>query len=215
MKKMLLAFFCGLLIGFAFPLIHFSSLTPMEESLGQIVYERLSEYQSEIDMDRVLSFAKDFASHKLPLKEEKELYAPLMEMAERKVERDMALILQKTETFLQDVQKRPEVKAIVPDRVFVEILQEGSGEAITANDPIRLCFKEYASDGTLIKDTADKPYTIPLSQTIKGFQLGLAGAKVGETRKLYIHPDYGFGRLGRKAPNKPLIYEVTIVEKKK
>jgi peptidylprolyl isomerase len=67
-------------------------------------------------------------------------------------------------------------------------------------------------DGKLIKD-AEQPFTIPLSQTIRGFQMGMAGAKVGEKRKIYVHPEYGFGKMGRKSPNKLLIYEVTIVEK--
>jgi len=217
MKKMIFCFLCGLLMGlspFAYRYVSHSPPTSIESSLAQIVYKKMNKYQDEVDFDKVLSLAKDFSEGKQPLKDEAELYAPLVELAEKKAERDMLLSLERVESFLKDVQKRPEVKEIIPGKVFVEVLKEGSGEVISAKDPVSVHFKEYGMDGVLIKDTLQKAYAIPLSQTIKGFQIGLDGARVGETRKLYIHPDYGFGRLGRKGVNKLLIYEVTIVEKK-
>ena len=42
-------------------------------------------------------------------------------------------------------------------------------------------------------------------------KIGIQGAKEGERRKIYIHPDFGFGRIGRACePNQTLIYEVHI-----
>ena len=216
MKKMALCFLFGVLVGLsplAFPFMT-TSPTPIESSLAQIVYRKLNKYQDEIDFDKVLSLAKGFSKGKYPMKEEAEIYAPLIDLAEKKAERDMALTLERAEGFLETLRANEAVKEIVPGKVFVEILKEGSGEVISAKDPVSIHFKEYGIDGALIKDTLQKAYAIPLSQTIKGFQLGLDGARVGETRKLYIHPDYGFGRMGRKGANKLLVYEVTIVEKK-
>ncbi len=207
-------FFCGLLLGlspFAFRFFFASNPTPVESSLAQIVYEKIHEYQGDIDLDKVLSTAREFSRGKRLLKNETELYAPLVDLAEKKAESDRALTLGRVEAFLRDLRMKPEVKEFVSGKVFVEVLKEGSGEVITAKDPVSVHFKEYGMDGALIKDTLQKAYTIPLSQTIKGFQLGLDGARVGETRKLYIHPDYGFGRLSSKGANKLLIYEVTIV----
>ena len=48
---------------------------------------------------------------------------------------------------------------------------------------------------------------------IKDFQTGMKGAKVGEVRKIYIHPDYGFGKIGRsQESNMPLLYEIALEE---
>lgn len=218
MKKMIVCFLCGLLVGLsplAMRYFSVSNPTSIESSLAQIVYKKLNKYQDEIDFDKVLLLAKEYSKGKHELKDETELYAPLVDLAEKKAERERVLGLQRVEDYLKDLAKRPEIKEIVPGKVFVEILKEGSGEVVSAKDPVSVHFKEYGMDGALIKDTLQKAYAIPLSQTIKGFQLGLDGAKVGETRKLYIHPDYGFGRLGRKGVNRLLIYEVAIVEKKK
>ncbi len=218
MKKKLTVFSCGIFVGlipFGFQFFWSTQPTDMEVSLAQIVYERLNEYTDAIDLDTVLSLAKKFVDHKLPLKNEKDLYAPLMHLAEKNAENYMAATLQKAESYLKNIASNPKIKIVVPDRVFVEVIQEGEGEVIGVDDAVSLYFKEFAPDGSLVKDTMDRAYTIPLSQTIKGFQLGLDGARVGETRKLYLHPEYGFGKMGRKAPNKLLIYEVTIAEKKR
>ncbi len=182
--------------------------------MAQMVYEKLDEYRDEIDLDSVLSLVKGFANHKMPLKEEQELYEPLMEIAERKAEQKALAARQRAEHFLQTLEQNPQVMPVVPGRVYVEILQEGNGDLVTADDAVVIQFKEYAPDGSILKDTSEEAYTIPLPQTIRGFQFGMNGAKVGEKRKIYLHPDFGFGKMGRKVPNKLLIYEVAIIGKK-
>ena len=93
-------------------------------------------------------------------------------------------------------------------------MEQGTGDLIAKDDTVELVFKEYAPDGALIKDTGEKIFTIPLSHTIKGFSLGLEGARVNERRKIYIHPEYGFGTHGRQDSNQLLTYEVVLVGKK-
>ncbi len=213
MKKIALGFFGGFLIGSALHWSWILSPTSAEVSLGQIVYQRMAEFEQDVDIDQVLRVAKELAFHQRPLMDEKRLYDPLMAIAEKNVQKEVAEALGIAEKTLQRIKACRNLTEIVPQRVYIERLDEGKGERIGGHDLVSLQFKEYDPEGNLVKDTEGKSYMIPLSQTIKGFQLGLEGARVGETRKLYIHPEYGFGEVGRGGINKLLIYEVVITDR--
>jgi peptidylprolyl isomerase len=211
--KTLFSFICGLLAGVSFFLFPFKrEATPVERALAQIVYQKVEKYQNDLDIEMVLALVKDFAKKHPPYVEEQELYGPILELDEKHAVAESLAAQRKAESYLASLTVNPKVHVVVANRVFFEILEKGNGESISGEEPVRVYFKEYSMDGKLLKD-AVKPFAIPLSQTIKGFQLGMAGAKVGERRKIYIHPEYGFGKMGRKSPNKLLIYEVTVVEK--
>ncbi|GAB5411158.1 MAG: hypothetical protein ChlgKO_02720 [Chlamydiales bacterium] len=65
----------------------------------------------------------------------------------------------------------------------------------------------------LIKDTQTKSFIILISRMIKDFQLGMEGAKAGEVRKIYIQPEYGFGKIGHSQESNMLfIYEIAVEE---
>ena len=213
--KITISFLCGLLLGvsyFLFPFKHES--TTVERALAQIIYQKLDRYQKDIDLDSVLALVKNYAEVQLPFVSEDELYEPILEVDEKHAVEESLASQRKAEEYLASLQLNSKIRAVIPNRVLFEVLEEGRGEPIAGDEPVRVYFKEYSMDGKLIKD-AIKPFAIPLSQTIRGFQMGMAGAKVGERRKIYVHPEYGFGKMGRKSPNKLLMYEVTIVEKMK
>ncbi len=54
--------------------------------------------------------------------------------------------------------------------------------------------------------------TIPLDQTIQGFNLGIAGMKEGEKRRLFVHPELGYGTTGHLPPNSLLIFDIEVVK---
>ena len=61
--KTILVFLGGVLIGLSpFALGYFRKATPMETSLAQILYVKLSEYEKEVNFNTILSVAKDFAA---------------------------------------------------------------------------------------------------------------------------------------------------------
>lgn len=213
--KIILSFLCGLVLGvslFLFSPTRKNRSTSLEKSLAQIIYQKMDRYQNEVDLDRVFSLVKEFTANRLPLKDEKELYEPILEVDEKIAVEEAKAAEKIAEDYLVSIQDNPRIISVVPKRVLYEVLEEGKGGAITAQDPVRVIFKEYGVDGSVLKDSIN-PYTIPLWETIRGFQLAMQGAKVGEKRKIYVHPEYGFGKMGRKAPNKLLIYEVTILGK--
>jgi peptidylprolyl isomerase len=189
----------------------------VESSLAQILYENIKPYGLEgYRLNKVLQTVQEMAKQRraeIPLSE---VYVPLAPLAARQVEKEATANLKRAEAVLENLKNQPSIISIVDNRIYVETLEAGSGEIIGSQDIVEIQFKEYDAQGTLIKDTSDMaPFTIPLSQTIKGFQLAIKGMRVGERRKIHIHPEYGFGKINHADPNRLLVYEVILVGKKK
>jgi len=69
-------------------------------------------------------------------------------------------------------------------------------------------------DGTVFgsSETAGGPITVPIDQTIPGFSKGIVGMKEGEKRRLFVHPDMGYGTTGQLPPNSMLIFDIEVVK---
>ncbi len=102
-------------------------------------------------------------------------------------------------------------------KLNVEILTEGTGDAIKASDSINASYFGWTSDGKLFdsskkKNTDDVPATFSLSGVISGWTEGLAGVKVGSVVRLTIPADKAYGAQGSGAipANAPLEFIVEI-----
>ena len=56
--------------------------------------------------------------------------------------------------------------------------------------------------------SSDKPITLVLSDTILGFAKGASGMACGERRKIYIHPDFAYGKYGQHGFQQLVICDV-------
>jgi FKBP-type peptidyl-prolyl cis-trans isomerase len=93
-----------------------------------------------------------------------------------------------------------------------EVLKEGTGVAATANKSVTVDYKGMFLDGKIF-DQGTFPFTLGIGQVVQGFDKGVLGMKVGETRKIYIPSEMGYGTRGAGAtipPNTDLIFEVTL-----
>lgn len=106
--------------------------------------------------------------------------------------------------------------------VDITILSEGSGEAAIAGDTVSMNYTGTLEDGTAFDSNVDpkfnhvSPFMFNLGggQVIKGWDIGVAGMKVGEKRRLEINPEFAYGEAGVGAiipPNAKLIFEVELV----
>ncbi len=100
----------------------------------------------------------------------------------------------------------------------VEVLQQGSGEVAKAGDTVTVNYVGTLEDGTKFDSSIDRgqPFEFTLGQksVIQGWELGVAGMKVGEKRKLTIPPELGYranGAGGVIPPNATLIFEVDML----
>lgn len=121
--------------------------------------------------------------------------------------------LAQAEQFLDELKVNPDIQILVPRRLYMQVLSAGS-DIKQKKDP---CFniKCELLDGRELVNTfrTGMPVTQSPDTAIKGFKEGVYGMKAGEKRRLYIHPEYGYGKFCHIEPNSLLIVEVEYLSK--
>ncbi|MBL7156038.1 MAG: FKBP-type peptidyl-prolyl cis-trans isomerase [Candidatus Pacebacteria bacterium] len=120
---------------------------------------------------------------------------------------------------IEDQEQNKEQENNQKQDLEIEILQQGSGEQAKTGDRLAVHYTGWLLDGVKFDSSVDRgePFVFPLDQglVIKGWDLGLLGAKVGEKRKLTIPCELGYGEAGTPGgpipPNATLIFEVEIL----
>ncbi len=105
-----------------------------------------------------------------------------------------------------------------PTGLLVEVLAEGSGEAVRVGEEAVVHYTGRLTDGTKFDSSLDrgKPFAFTLGEgsVIAGWEEGVLGMKVGEKRRLTIPPELGYGASGAPGaipPNATLVFEVELV----
>jgi len=100
----------------------------------------------------------------------------------------------------------------------IETLKEGTGEIAKNGDTVSVHYTGTLENATKFDSSVDRgtPFSFILGagRVIQGWDLGVAGMKVGEKRKLTIPPELGYGASGAGdviPPNATLIFEVELL----
>jgi peptidylprolyl isomerase len=107
--------------------------------------------------------------------------------------------------------------------VKITVLKEGTGVAAKSGDTVAMNYTGKLMNGTVFDSNVDPKFqhvepfvfTIGAGQVIKGWDVGVAGMKVGEKRTLEINPDYGYGASGAGGvipPNATLSFDVELLQ---
>lgn len=88
--------------------------------------------------------------------------------------------------------------------VKVTVLKEGTGVAAKAGDTVAMNYQGMLDNGTVFDSNVDPKFkhvepfvfTLGAGQVIKGWDIGVAGMKTGEQRKLEIESAYAYGANG-------------------
>ncbi|PIV41843.1 MAG: peptidylprolyl isomerase [Candidatus Nealsonbacteria bacterium CG_4_10_14_0_2_um_filter_40_15] len=106
----------------------------------------------------------------------------------------------------------------IQESMKIEILKEGTGEEAKNGDTVSVHYTGTLEDGTKFDSSRDRgtPFSFILGagRVIKGWDLGVAGMKIGEQRKLTIPSNLGYGTQGAGEvipPNATLIFEVELL----
>jgi len=101
----------------------------------------------------------------------------------------------------------------------IEILKQGTGEGAKVGDNVVVNYTGTLTDGTKFDSSLNPgrtpfPFTLGVSSVIQGWQLGVAGMKVGEKRRLTIPPELGYGSQGAAGvipPNATLMFDIDML----
>jgi FKBP-type peptidyl-prolyl cis-trans isomerase len=103
------------------------------------------------------------------------------------------------------------------DGVVRNDIKVGTGPEARSGQRVRVHYTGKLTNGTTFDSSVGKqPFTFNLGagEVIRGWDLGVAGMKVGGRRKLTIPPELGYGARGAPPqipPNATLVFEVDLL----
>jgi FKBP-type peptidyl-prolyl cis-trans isomerase FkpA len=105
-----------------------------------------------------------------------------------------------------------------PSGLTIEDTVIGEGDAASAGRDITVHYAGWLADGTQFDSSKEKrdpfEFTLGKKEVMDGWEEGLAGMKVGGTRKLVVPPQLAYGEAGAGdtiPPNATLTFEVELL----
>lgn len=164
-----------------------------------------------IDVDQAASIIRNYFQ-----KKQMEMMEKRQKEMEKKAEVEHADYKKANEDFLAQNKGKDGVKTTASGLQYI-VLNEGQGEAPTANDNVRVHYHGTLSDGTVFDSSVERktPSEFGVSQVIKGWTEGLQLMKPGAKYKFFIPQELAYGFQGRMPKIKPfssLVFEVELLD---
>lgn len=186
----------------------------LSEAFGHFIGRNLNPPGVKFDLEEIVKGMRNGAAGKpAPMsdKEYEELMMKFQQVAYNQLSKDN---LKAANDYLIENSKKDKVVVLEPGKLQYMILSEGNGPVVEPHSSPMINYTGKFLDGTVFgsSDEVGVPITIPLDQTIAGFSKGIVGMKEGEKRRLFVHPDLGYGTGGQLPPNALLIFDIELVK---
>lgn len=118
--------------------------------------------------------------------------------------------------FLNQNSRRAEVNEL-DSGVQYEVLAEGTGASPRLDNVVKIRVSGQLLDGTLFASSAneaDRALEVDISQAVPGLQSALTNMKPGDSWRLWVPANLGYGSENRPpvGPNSLLIYNIELLE---
>jgi len=193
---------------------------PLDEQTTQELsyYEGYSQWKGaktrshyEINFEQMLAGMKDAEANKpLPLDLEKRCQKRVEELTTDVWDYYCQTNLESANSYLAKIATQPIIKELKKGKLFYEVLRAGS---ISSKAKPKFQYSVHGLDKGELDElyTSKEPLPVDLDAAVEGFFLGTKGMKIGEKRKIYVHPDLAYGEYGTLTNVPPqclLVFEV-------
>jgi peptidylprolyl isomerase len=186
----------------------------LSEAFGHFIGRNLQSPGLRFDLESMIKGIREGAAGEPAPLSDKE-YEEMMAAVQERAFKEMSTSnLKAANEFMSKNSKTQGVIEIVPGKLQYIVIKEGTGQTVDSHSSPKIHYTGKYQDGTVFGTSEEMggPITIPLDQTIPGFSKGIMGMKEGEKRRLFVHPDLGYGTTGQLPPNELLIFEIDVVK---
>ncbi len=190
------------------------NIARISESYGHFVFKSLENPVLKLNFDSVIKGMNDAKAGKPTPMTEQEYEEAISNIQEISFQEMSTKNMKQAEEFMAKNAKEPGVVELEKGKLQYKVLQPGTGEEVTELTMPVLHYTGKYLDGTMFGNSYEsgEPISINLHHTIPGFRQGVMGMKVGEKRRLFIHPDLGYGTSGQLLPNALLIFDIEVTK---
>jgi peptidylprolyl isomerase len=186
----------------------------ISQAFGHFIGKNLKSPGAEFNIEGVIKGIRDGANGAPAPMSDQEYEIAMTKLQEQAFETMARENLDAANAFMQKNNLESGVIQLEPGKLQYLVLEEGNGETVEKNGTPLVHYTGKYLDGTVFGSSEEVggPITIPLDQTIPGFSKGMLGMKEGEKRRLFIHPELGYGTLGNLPPNALLVFDIEIIK---
>ncbi len=190
-----------------------ASVDNLSKTYGHLIQRSLANPMVKLNPKAVIQGIQEGLDGKQAPLTEKE-YEEALNLIQQYAYEDMAnKNLQEAEALLKKNSEESGVVVIADGKVQYKVLKEGAGDAVTEETVPTINYEATYSNGQKLgsSEQTGGPIDVKLNDTIPGFKAGMLGMKVGEKRRIMIHPEMGFGKSGQ-IPNGLLVFEIEVTK---
>lgn len=191
-----------------------AEIVKLSEAFGHFIGRNLKSPTLSFDLESIVKGMRDgYAGKPAPLSD-KEYEEMMTKMQEQAYQQTSVTNLKAANEFMASNGKAAKVIELEPGKLQYMIIQEGQGAEVKEHNSPQIKYVGKFLDGTTFGSSEEVggSITIPLDQTIPGFSKGILGMKEGEKRRLFVHPELGYGTTGHLPPNSLLIFEIEVLK---
>lgn len=188
-----------------------TDLKTISQSFGHLIVKNLQTIGFEFDMPSIVQGLQDAIAGKAAPLDETACVQAISAIQEKSFNKLAENNLKEAETFLEKNSKEKSVVSLEDGKIQYRIAKTGKGEVVKEHDSPMIRYTGKFISGEVFGQSREEEL-ISLDETIPGFSKGIVGMKEGETRMLFIHPDYGYGTSGYLPPNALLSFEIEVVK---
>lgn len=192
------------------------NIQKVSKTFGHMVYRSIDQSFVKFDTADVIQGFQDAESGQEAPMAEPEYKQMVSRMQTYLLKERADNNLKTAQGFLEENGKRDAVITLEEGFLQYEVLQDGDDQAdVVAEGALtKVYYVGKYANGTVFSEIdreSQEPIEVDIKETIPGFQKGMNGMRVGEKRRIFIHPDFGYGSEGPLEPNSLLIFDIEVI----